>query len=358
MKLAQLFAIAALLNTDLEGVAAIRRHHHHHHHRPRFVQVDKNEDILQKDPKWEELQKKKVAIKDAIEEEVTPKELTEEEEKEKLDKEITGLAKEGEKVAAKTKLKDAKKSLKALELEEKQTGQPQSQKKAELTKLSKQYEDDLAKVSSSISEDEAKSEEVKEKSAKLKDLEASLKDVEEKQTKEVGALEKVRVKIASLVDEPKPAEPDPVSHPLPKPDLSAFQANLAKIQKEEEEKEAEIEARKAAVKAIPPNPVVAAAEAAQEEHEKAMKAKFAAEKEAEEKAEAEAAAKAKALAAAKAERAATIKGNDELWVANMPPEYLNSFVQTKVNQIRQQLAEVEAREDSDSDSSDSDSDDE
>jgi len=69
-----------------------------------------------------------------------------------------------------------------------------------------------------------------------------------------------------------------------------------------------------------------------------MAAKFAAEKEAEEKAEAEAAAKAKALAAAKAERAATIKGNDELWVANMPPEVLNSFVQTKVNEIRHQLA--------------------
>merc|ERR1712203_737409 len=101
-------------------------------------------------------------------------------------------------------------------------------------------------------------------------------------------------------------------------------ANLAKIQKEEEEKEAEIEARKAA----------------------------------EEAAEEAAAARAKALAVAKAERAATIKGNDELWVANMPPEVLNSFVQTKVNEIRHQLAEVESREDSDSDSSDSDSDDE
>merc|ERR1719353_1318645 len=295
MKLAQLFAIAALLNTDLEGVNAIRRHHHHHSHhaRPRFVQVDKNEDILQKDPKWEEMQDKKAAIKDAIEEETTPKELTEEEEKEKLDKEITGLAKEGEKVAAQTKLKDAKKSLKALELEEKQTGQPQAQKKAELTKLSAKYEEDLGKVSASISEDEAKSEEVK-----------------------------------------------------------------AKSQKEEEEKEAEIEARKAAVKAIPPNPVVAAAEAAQEEHEKLEKAKFAAEKAAEEAAEEAAAARAKALAVAKAERDATIKGNDELWVANMPPEVLSSFVQTKVNEIRHQLAEVESREDSDSESSDSDSDDE
>merc|ERR1712046_357550 len=179
-----------------------------------------------------------------------------------------------------------------------------------------------------------------------------------KQEKEVVALDKVRAKIANIVDEPKPVEADPVSNPKPKPDLTAFQANLKKIEQEEEKKEAEIEARKAAVKAIPPNPVVAAAEAAQEAHEAEMKAKFAAEKAAEEKAEAEAEARAAALAKAKAERAATIKGNDELWVANMPPEVLNSFVQTKVNEIRQQLAQVEAREDSDSDSSDSDSDDE
>ena len=360
MKLAQILAVAALLNTDMQGVSAIRRHHHHHRHlhRPRFVQVDKNEDILQKDPKWKELQEKKVAIKDAIEEETTPKELTEEEEKEKLDKEITGLAKEGEKVAAETKLKDAKKSLKALELEEKQTGQPQAQKKAELTKLSKKYEDDLGKATADLAEAEAKDEPKKEKSQKVKDLEASLKDVEEKQAKETASLEKVRAKLQNMIEPPKAPEPDPVSHPLPKPDLTAFQANLKKIQEEEEKKEEEIEARKAAVKAIPPNPVVKAAEEAQAAHEAEMKAKFAAEKAAEEAAEKEAAAKAKALAAAKAERAATIKGNDELWVANMPPEVLNSFVQTKVNEIREQLAQVEAREDSDSDSSDSDSEDE
>merc|ERR1712046_438116 len=142
-----------------------------------------------------------------------------------------------------------------------------------------------------------------------------------KQEKETVQLEKVRAKLQGMIEPPKPAEPDPVSNPKPKPDLTAFQANLKKIEEEEEKKEEEIEARKAAVKAIPPNPVVAAAEAAQEAHEAEMKAKFAAEKAAEEKAEAE--------AAAKAERAATIKGNDELWVANMPPEVVNSFVQTK-----------------------------
>ena len=72
------------------------------------------------------------------------------------------LAKEGEKVAAETKLKDAKKSLKTLELEEKQTGQPQAQKKAELTKLTAKLENDVATVKASISEDDNKSEEKKE----------------------------------------------------------------------------------------------------------------------------------------------------------------------------------------------------
>jgi hypothetical protein len=51
--------------------------------------------------------------------------LSEEEEKAKLDKEITVLAKEGEKVSAETKLKDAKKSLSKLEAEEAETGKEQ-----------------------------------------------------------------------------------------------------------------------------------------------------------------------------------------------------------------------------------------
>lgn len=47
------------------------------------------------------MQKKKVAIKDAIAEETEPKELTEEEEKEKFDKEIKSLEIEGKKVETK-----------------------------------------------------------------------------------------------------------------------------------------------------------------------------------------------------------------------------------------------------------------
>merc|ERR1711865_1321466 len=53
---------------------------------------------------------------------------------------------------------------------------------------------------------------------------------------------------------------------------------------------------------------------------KVMKAKFAAEKAAEAEAELAAEARAAALAKARTERSATIKGNDELWVANMPSE--------------------------------------
>lgn len=224
--------------------------------------------------------------------------------------------------------------------------------------MSAKYEEDLGAANSSLKEAEAKSEENKEKTEKIKDLQTSMKEIVEKQEKEVVALDKVRAKIASIVDEPKPVEADPVSNPKPKADLSAFQANLKKINDEEEKKEEEIEARKAAVKAIPANPVVAAAEAAQEEHEKVMKAKFAAEKAAEAEAELAAEARAAALAKARTERSATIKGNDELWVANMPSEVVNSFVQTKVAEIRQQLAAVESREDSDSESSDSESDEE
>jgi len=133
--------------------------------------------------------------------------------------------------------------------------------------LSAKYEEDLGAANSSLKEAEAKSEENKEKTEKIKDLQTSMKEIVEKQEKEVVALDKVRAKIASIVDEPKPVEADPVSNPKPKADLSAFQANLKKINDEEEKKEEEIEARKAAVKAIPANPVVAAAEKAQEEHE-------------------------------------------------------------------------------------------
>jgi len=49
--------------------------------------------------------------------------LTEEEEKEKFDKELKGLEVEGEKVKTASQLKDAKKSLKALVEDEKESGE-------------------------------------------------------------------------------------------------------------------------------------------------------------------------------------------------------------------------------------------
>jgi len=45
----------------------------------------------------------------------------------------------------------------------------------------------------------------------------------------------------------------------------------------------------------------------------------------------------------------------EAWTANMPEHVINSFIQTKTDEIRYQLAQVESREQSDSDSDSSDS---
>jgi len=75
-----------------------------------------------------------------------------------------------------------------------------------------------------------------------------LKDIDAKQEKEVVALEKVKDTISKIVDGPaKVAKKvaDVEDEEKPKPDLTPFKKNLAKIEKEEEEKEAIIEARKA-----------------------------------------------------------------------------------------------------------------
>lgn len=61
--------------------------------------------------------------------------MTEEEEKEKFDKELNGLARKGDIVKTKAQIKDAKESLNKLEEEERLTGDPQSQKKAQLQKM-------------------------------------------------------------------------------------------------------------------------------------------------------------------------------------------------------------------------------
>ena len=110
--------------------------------------------------------------------------------------------------------------------------------KAELKKIVVQNEAALAKVNSELSEEDNKNEEKKETAAKVKELQAELKAIDDKQGGEVKALENVRNKIASIVDEKKEPEADPIKNPKPKADLTAFQANMDKINKEEEEKEA------------------------------------------------------------------------------------------------------------------------
>jgi len=161
--------------------------------------------------------------------------------------------------------------------------------------------------------------------------------------------------------DPKPKEADPTDknpeNQKPKPDLSAFKANLAKIEKEEEAREEFIENRKAEQAATPKNPFVEASELAEEAAAEAKAKALAAEVEADRLAAEAAAAKEAKRKANAAARETALKNSGELWTANMPEDYLSGYIQTQVQDIRRQLAQVEQREDSDSDS-DSDSDDE
>lgn len=95
-----------------------------------------------------------------------------------------------------------------------------------------------------------------------------MKDVSAKQSVVAGQLDKVEAKMKDLID-PKPTvvEVDPMDrHDPPKKDTTAYQKNLEKIMKEEEELEEKKEAIEAAKKDVPKNPVVEASEAAEEAH--------------------------------------------------------------------------------------------
>lgn len=156
--------------------------------------------------------------------------------------------------------------------------------------------------------------------------------------------------------------------------MSVYNANLKAMQEEEDKKEAEEEARLEKIKNIKPNPAIAIVDAAMERYEQAAAVKRFAKREEEEKAfEDERFEKASKMSRSRhntaelngdyvSGRAGAMITNGEMWTANMPEHIItdpdfDGFVQTKVNQIRQQLAAVEAREESGSDS-DSDSDDE
>jgi len=270
------------------------------------------------------------------------------------------LEREGDRVKAKTQIADATKSLKKLEEEEKETGQAQSGKKEKLKEMIAKNEE---KLTTTADEGVAEEAEVnKEKEEKIKDLKKSLADVEQKQAKEVKALEAVRQTIASKVDEPKAPEPvytdkhEPTAEEKAKAaKLDTYKAAVAQIEKEEEAKEAFLEARAAEKAAIPKNPVVEASEAAQEAADEAAFAKRKADYEAEEAEKAAAEAKKKASAAKAAAARSKAMENAEVWTSNMPEHYLEGYIQTQVNDIRRQLAQVNAHDDdSDSDSSDSD----
>lgn len=162
--------------------------------------------------------------------------------------------------------------------------------------------------------------------------------------------------------DPKPKEADPTDlnpeNQKPKPDLSAFKTNLAKIEKEEEAREQFLEDKAAEKAAYPKNPLVEASELAEEAAAEAKKKAMEAEIEADRLAAEAAAAKEAKRKANAAARETALKNSGELWTANMPEDYLSGYIQTQVQDIRRQLAQVEQREgDSDSES-DSDSDDE
>lgn len=190
--------------------------------------------------------------------------------------------------------------------------------------------------------------------------------VEAKQAGEEKALDKVRDTIASKVDEkeykPNLSKKGGFEDPdAKKPDLSEFKKALGAIEKDNEEKEAKVEARKEMIASFPANPIVAASEAAEEEHEKKKLMEQAANFAVQEKAQADFEKMMNDKNKKKAATNAEVKKGphtDEQWVANMPGHLLEGYIQTQVQDIKRQLAQVEA-EDSDSDSSsgsDSDSD--
>merc|ERR1712159_546855 len=126
----------------------------------------------------------------------------------------------------------------------------------------------------------------------------------------------VAEKLHDLVD-PKPKEPNYTNdtEEKPKPDLTAFKKAMADINKEEEEKEAFIENRKAQQAAYPKNPAVEASEAAEEAAMARAVQKAKDDKEAEEAFKAS--LEVKKATKKKDEHAAMISKNAELWTANM-----------------------------------------
>ena len=375
MKFANIVAIAALLDTTVEEVSAIRRHHHHHTG-DLYAQLDKVDDIEAKDPKFAALKKKEMDLKEQIEEATEPKELTEEEEKEKFEKEeLPKMELEGKKVGNKNKIKMLEKKLDAIEKEKKNpTGEVAVASEGELkAKLDAEIKEKAILDSTTIETTAAVDNEVK---AKVKDLKEQLAKVTEAETAESNQLKKVRDKISSMVDV-KEAEPGAnmkgaglEGGEKKKADLSGYKENLAKIEKEEAEVEAKKEAREAAIANVPKNPVVEASEKAEEEfaaQDKANKiaaiTKQAAEmdkmkKKMEDIQKRAAAGKEELAKSPENKKTAEKPLNDEAWTANMDttaPHFLEGYLQTEVDMLKRQLAQVEAREEESDDSSSTDS---
>lgn len=171
---------------------------------------------------------------------------------------------EGKKVNNKNQLKIMEKKLEEIEKEKKDpTATPAVatekvlKEKVEKLKVEKAELDSTVVASTAAVDAEVK--------AKVKDLKEQLAKVEETKAGESAQLKKVQKKITEMVDvkEPEPVMKGGLQDPeKKKPDLSGYKENLAKIEKEEAAKEDAIEARAEAIKNVPKNPVVEAAEKA------------------------------------------------------------------------------------------------
>merc|ERR1719197_479819 len=179
--------IAALLGTmSVDQINAIT------------LQKIEGDDPKVADPAIAAIRKKKKEIQEQIDEKTIPQPLSEEEEKAKLDKEITTLAKTATKNEHKKKLD---------KLEKKVAENPEKAEKlapqiAAAKKDIEEDEDDETKADVEKKEDEG--------DAQVKDLKKTMADLNAKEEKEVKVIEHVKEVINSKFDVLKEKEQDPV----------------------------------------------------------------------------------------------------------------------------------------------------
>merc|ERR1719506_891345 len=228
--------IAALLGTmSVEQISAIT------------LQKIEGDDPKVADPAIAAIRKKKKDIQEQIDEKTIPQPLSEDEEKAKLNKEIDTLAKTATKNGHKKKLD---------KLEAKIAENPEKAEK--LAPLVEAAKKDIEADEEEETKAEVETKEVN-KDEEVKDLKKTMADLNQKEAKEVNAIEHVKQVINSKFDVLKEKEQDPVVEEekkvVVKKQAKMIDDDQAAADKVEEEKEA----RKAAIE---PNEAIAASEAA------------------------------------------------------------------------------------------------